>query len=111
VIKQKDEGIVNRSGIDNMVVVEDEHNIVREGGELVDQRRQDRFGRRWLRGLKHTQQAPADSRRDRLQRGDEVRQKAREVVIPFVQRQPGGWSLAVCDPRTDQCGFAKAGGG
>ena len=51
----------------------------------------------------------------RLQRRDEVGQKACEVAIPFVQRQPGHanpWfaSLATGDPFADQRGLAKAGG-
>ena len=53
----------------------------------------------------------ANSRRNRLQRSDEVGQKACGVVIPFVQRQPGGRPRAAGDPCADQRGFAKAGGG
>jgi hypothetical protein len=34
-----------------VVVVQDEDEIVRDGVDLVEQRRQDRFGRRWLGGL------------------------------------------------------------
>ena len=92
VLEQKGEGIVDRSGIDHVVVVKDEDEIVRDGGDFVEQGRQDRFGRRWLRGLERTQHPCSNLRRNRLQGGDEVGQKAGGVVIPFVQRQPGGRS-------------------
>ncbi len=55
VLEQKGEGIVDRSGIDNVIVVEDENGVIRDGGDLVEQGRQDQFGRRCLRGLDHTQ--------------------------------------------------------
>jgi hypothetical protein len=50
-------------------------------------------------------------RRDRLQSGDEISQKAGGIVIPFVQRQPGGQLFAAGEPFADQRGFAKAGRG
>ena len=46
-----------------------------------------------------------------LQSSDEVSQKACRVVIPFVQRKPGGRSLATGEPFAKKRGFAKAGGG
>ena len=53
----------------------------------------------------------SDIRRDRLQGGDEVRQKACGVVIPFVQREPGGRSPATGEPFAEERGFTEAGGG
>ena len=40
-------------------------------------------------------------RRNRLQRSDEVSEKAGEVVLRLVQRQPGGWSRATIEPVAD----------
>ena len=111
VLEQKGEGIVNRFGINHVVVVQDEDEIVRDGGDFIEQGRQNRFGWRWLGGLEHSQHPFSNIRRNRLQSSDEVSQKACGVVIPFVQRQPGGRSLATGDPFADQRGFAKAGGG
>ena len=85
--------------------------LIREGGDFIEQGRQNRFDWRWLRGLEHTQHPFSNIRRNRLQRSDEVGQKACGVAIPFVQRQPGGRSLATGDPFADQRGFPKAGGG
>jgi hypothetical protein len=42
---------------------------------------------------------------------EEVSHKACGVVIPFVQRQPGGRSLATGYPSAEERDFAKAGGG
>ena len=116
VLKQKGHGTVNRFGIKNVVVVKDEDEAVREGGELVDQGRQQRFGwrRLRLRSMERSQHPCSNILHNRLQSRDEVGQKACEVVIPFLQRQPGHpnlWfaSLAIRDPFADQRGFPKAG--
>src|SRR4028119_1468271 len=50
VIEQKGEGFVDRFGIDCVVVVQDQDEIVLQGCDLVEQVCQDRFGRRCLRG-------------------------------------------------------------
>ena len=110
VLEQKGEDLVNRFGINHMVVIQDKDEIVRDGGDFIEQGCQNRFGRRWLRGLEHTQHPSPNIRLNRLQSSDEVRQKAGGVVIPFVQRQPGDRSFATGDPFADQRGFAKAGG-
>src|SRR3990172_4886909 len=100
-LEQKGEGLVNRFGINKMVVVKDEDEIIREGGDLVEQDRQNRFNWRWLRRLERPQHPCSDTRRNRLQSSDEVGQKACGVVIRFVQRQPGNWSPATGDPFAD----------
>ena len=91
VLEQKGEGgvdglrHVNRFGINHMVVIQDEDEMVRDGGDFIEQGRQNRFDWRWLRGLEHTQHPCSNIRRNRLQSSDEVSQKACGVVIPFVQ--------------------------
>ncbi len=42
------EGLVNRFGIQNVVVVQDEDEMVLYGGQVIEQGRQQRFGWRWL---------------------------------------------------------------
>ncbi len=61
--------------------------------------------------MEHTRHPFSDIRRNRLQSGYEAGQKACGVAILFVQRQPGGRSLAAGDPFAEQPGFAEAGGG
>ncbi len=110
-LEQEGKGIVNRFGINNVVIVKDEDKIVRDGGDFIEQSRQNRFGWRRLRGLEHAQHAFSNIRRNRLQSSNEVSQKTCGVIIPFVQRQPGYRSPATSDPFADQRGFTKAGGG
>ena len=66
VLKQKGHGTVNRFGIKNVVVVKDKDETFREGGDLVDQGRQKRFGWRRLRGLERSQHSRAKARRNPL---------------------------------------------
>lgn len=72
---------------------------------------QNRRDWRWLRRLQDTQHPGTNMRRNRLQRSNEVRQKAGGVVIASVQRQPGDRLLAPSDPGTEERGFTKAGRG
>src|SRR5450755_4011984 len=99
------EGMVNRFGINHVVVVEDEDEMVRDGGALIKQSSQNRFGWWWLRGLERTQHASSNGRRYRLQSSDEVGQKECRVAIPFAQRQPGHLLVAPGHPCADQRGF------
>src|SRR5450756_2378694 len=92
VLEEKGEGIVNRFGINRMVVIKDEDEIVRDSGDFIEQGCQNRFDGWRLRGLEHTQHPFSNIRHNRLQSRDEVSQKAGGVVIPFVQRQPSDWS-------------------
>ena len=115
VLDQKGEGIVNRFGINRMVVIQDEDEIVRDGGDFIEQGCQNRFDGWRLRGLEHIQHPCSHIRRNRLQSSDEVSQKVRGIVIPFVQRQPGdanlGFaSLATGGPFADQRSFTKTSG-
>ena len=54
VLDQKGEGVVNRFGLNQVVVVKDEDEAFRDGGDLVDQGRQKRIGWRWLGGLERS---------------------------------------------------------
>jgi len=53
VLEHKAEGFVNRTAIDNVVVIEDENEIVWDGVNFVEQGSENRFGWWWLRGLEH----------------------------------------------------------
>ena len=54
VLEQKGEGIVNRFGINHMVVVQDKDEMVRDGGDFIEQGCQNRFGWRLLWGLERS---------------------------------------------------------
>jgi hypothetical protein len=70
VLEQEGEGIVNRSGINNVIVIEDENEIVRDGRDLIEQDGQNRFGWWGLRGLERTQHPFSNIRRNGLQSSD-----------------------------------------
>src|SRR5579884_494967 len=108
-LDEKGEGLVNRFGIKHVVVVKDEDELVFDGGQVIEQGRQNRFGWRWLRRLEESQDPFSNRRRKRLKSRDEVRQKAGGVVLPFVQRQPGCRSSATGKPFANERGFPKAG--
>ena len=46
--EQKGESVIDRSGLDYMIIVENQDKIIRDGGDLVEQGRQNCFGRRRL---------------------------------------------------------------
>src|SRR5438876_11205009 len=71
-IEQKGEGMVNRFGINHVVVVKDKDEMVFYGGQVIEQGRQNRRGWRWLGGLEHTQHPFSNRRRDRLQSSDQI---------------------------------------
>ena len=55
VLEQKGEGLRDtRFGINRMVVVKDENEIIRDGGDFIEQGCQKQFGRRRLRGLERS---------------------------------------------------------
>src|SRR3712207_5107214 len=83
--EQKGEGRVNRSGVNHMVVVQDEDERVRNGGDLIEQGGQDRCDWWWLRRLERAQHVGSDIDVNRLHRSDEIRQKAGGVAIAFVK--------------------------
>ena len=110
VVNEKGQSVVNRLGINDVVVVKNEDEIVRDGGNFIEQGYQNRFGWRWLRRLECRQHADANLWRNCLQCCNEVNQKARGIAVPFIQRQPGNRSPTMGKPFANHCGLAKAGG-
>jgi len=94
-----------------VVIVKDEDEIIWDGRDFVDQRCHNCFGVKRLCGLEHSQNPFSDIRRNCLQHSNEICQEAGWVVISFVQRQPGGRTIAVGEPFADQCCLAKTGRG
>ncbi len=91
VLKQKGEGIVNRFGIKHVVVVKDEDEIVRDGGDFIEQGCQNRFDGRRLRGLEHSQYPFSNIRRQssaKPRRGKSESVWGRYPLRPVTARQP-----------------------
>ena len=61
---------------DQVVVIQNEDEMFRDGADFIEQGRQHRFDWRWLRGLQHPQHPCSHIGHDRLQSGDDVSQKA-----------------------------------
>ena len=62
VLDQKADRGVNRCGIDLVVIVKDKDDVVRDGGDLIEEVGQDGFGRWCRRRSQHSERALADAR-------------------------------------------------
>ncbi len=85
VLEQKGEGLVNRFGINHMVIIQHQDEVVRNGGDFIEQGGQNRFSRRRLRTLKHFHGRFSHIRLQCLQSRDEISQKPGQVVVTFLQ--------------------------
>jgi hypothetical protein len=86
VLDEEREDAVGRCRIDEVIVVEDERQGVRSHSDIVGGRREERFGRRWLRGQERSEHTPASPWRNRLERRHEVHEESRHVSGFCVQR-------------------------
>ncbi len=82
---EENQGLIYWFGINHMIVVQDQDEIARDGGDFIEQGYQNRFGWRWLRGLKRSQRPRSNIYNNCLQSRHEVGQKAGDLVIPFIQ--------------------------
>ena len=115
-LEQKGEGVVDRFGLNHVVIVEHEDEAALETGDFIEQGGQHRFKRRRLGGLQRAQNAFAGFRLQGLQSRDEISQKAGGGVVILVQRKPGGPDLRLTPcadgrPLADQRCLARTGGG
>jgi hypothetical protein len=97
--------------VDDVVVVEHEHDVVRAGAEVVEQSGEDRFDRR-LRRLQEQERTGTDPRQRCLQRGDKVRPEQRGIVVAPVEREPRrgpSFGRRACQPLGKQRRLAEPG--
>ncbi len=85
VFEQEIDSLVNRRSCDQVIIVESQRDFGPNGIYLVDQHCKQGLNRRGLRSLNHSKYDAAKSFVYPLQRGDEVSQKASQVVIIFIQ--------------------------
>ena len=109
VFDEESQGLIDRLGLDRVVVIQDEQKVLRDGGNVVEQAGQNNFDLQLLGGLERSQQSLANSRLDCLQRFYQVGDEPRWIVVSFIQRQPCNWHPAVGDPFADYRDFTKAG--
>jgi hypothetical protein len=110
-IEQKGDSVDDRPGIDHVVIVEDEGHMVGKFGCFIKQDGQGRFDVGSFRRLQCGRQSSTNLGVNRLQGGDEVGQEADQVVIAFVQREPGDRLSRLLGPVAHQGCFAEAGRG
>jgi hypothetical protein len=77
--------------MDQVVIVEDEDEWSRRGGDVVDQAREERLWRGRLGSLQHSLGGLADFGINPLQGCHEIGEEARRVVVVFVEGEPGDW--------------------
>ena len=87
--EQKGDARVHLLALDQVVVVEHEHEPRVERGELVDQRWQDDLDRIGAADAERGQRRRPDRRGERAQRLDGVGPEAHGVVVGPVDREPG----------------------
>jgi hypothetical protein len=87
-VEQEHHAIVDGARVDEVVVIEHQHDVLRDGAELVEHRREDRFERRRLMRLQQRDGTRADAGFHSLQRGDQVSPEGRWIVVALVEREP-----------------------
>jgi len=95
---QKRQRVMDRGGGDDMVVVQDKRQAVRQvagrGAQVVDQRGEDGLRRQRLACAEERGRALPQPKSRRPQRGDQPSQEARRVVVTVIERQPRGRGVA-----------------
>src|SRR3989304_860300 len=110
-VEEKSDAGVDGFRLDKVIVVQDKGKTLRDGGDVVAQSCEHRLDG-WRRGgMKKCPGSLTNSRLQCFQGGDEVVPETYRVIIPFIQRQPGGRRspLALICPFAYQRGLAKAG--
>ncbi|HEY0617443.1 MAG TPA: hypothetical protein VGD15_07640 [Kribbella sp.] len=80
-LQQEGHTVVHFARLDDVVVVEHQHDIVRDGVEFVEKGGKPRFGRRLGR-----MQIKGDC--SLVQRGDKIRPKHFGIVVALIEREP-----------------------
>jgi hypothetical protein len=110
VLEQELERAVHLVGLDQVVVVQDQHHPVRLGGQLVDQGAHQALERRRRRRPEQRGDLPGHARTHPVQGGDHVPPEPRRVVVALVQRQPADRSPTLPCPVAQQGRLAEPGG-
>ena len=111
VLENKREGLVNRRRFDDVVVVEDEDRLAGELRNLIQQDGQNGLDVFLPRRFQSALHASSDVTFDGSQRGHQIRQKARQLVVALIQGKPGNMlaRLRSLHPGAHQRGFPESG--
>jgi hypothetical protein len=111
VLDQEQHRLLHVHGLNDVVVVEHQHDIVGEGGEVVEQAGDHRLQGGGV-GLKHPQRVASDIGAHLLEGGDDIGPEHCRVAVTAVERQPrrrSGRPGLAGKPLGHQRGLAKAG--
>jgi len=109
VLQEEGHPVADIIGVGQVVVVEDQPDVARCCGELVEQRREHKIGRHGG-GPDEFQRTRADAGNRRLERGHDVCPEPRGLVVRWVQRHPcHGTVLSGClvQPLSEERRFAE----
>ena len=106
-LEQEHNRLMHRLGVDQVVVVQHQHQLTRNGGKLVDQRGHHRLERARRRRAKQRTEPLADPFPHAPQSGGDMAPKPRRVVISGVQRQPSHRPGTAPRPVSQQRRLAK----
>ena len=109
-VKKKGDCAVDRLGIDNVEVVEDESEVVLDRIDFIYQARQDRLDRWRFRRLQQRECSSADRGVDLLKCANEIGPETHGVVVAVIKREPccgpfAGWGS--CHPFSQQRTLAE----
>ena len=112
VVEQEGHRVVDLARLDDVVVVEDQHDVPVDGAEVVEEGGEHRLHGQRLRCLEELEGAGAHRRSEGPEPGDDVGPEVRRVVVAGVQRQPRRGArrppAAVGQPLREQRGLAEA---
>ena len=115
-VEQERHPVLHIARVDDVVVVEHQHDVARDGAQVVEQRGKHRLDRGRPGRLQEGQRTLADPGCRRPQRGDHIGPEGRGIVVAPVEREPRGQPLigrpgrSRRQPLGEQCGLAEASG-
>ena len=89
-IQQERHLVLHLARVDDMVVIQHQHDVTRGSAQVVEQNGQHRLDRRRPGRLQQGQRALTDPGSHRPQRGDHIGPEGHRIVVGPVQRQPRG---------------------
>ncbi len=111
--QEESDRVVNRLGLNQVVIVQDDDQVAGQVAQIVQQRGEDRPGRRRLRGPEHRQGRGAHALPCAVKGRDQVSKESGQVVVFLAHREPGGGGglRGPGKPLSDQRSLPEANGG
>ena len=105
------EGLMDGAVINDVIVVEHDHQARWRCAQGVEQEHQHLLGRWWLNRMQRRGGRGAQSRRRDIHGGEQVLEEAENVVVVLVERKPGDAIIAGqrVDRGVEQCRLAETG--